>query len=342
MSQARETWDRRGRTHKLILRPRPIDTITDGRLTKRTQRAGRINLTSLSRIVPSSFLDINGDTARLNPTPPADAACLYTGRGKMSVTGVTMTSVDGHGQPLAANAQGRPYIAVSSGGRFDATDATLGDRGVQPSGTDKGEPAMSYNISYNTDATGTLLRTSLVRNTTGAELSRSRNVRLDAVTVVEPWSDGLLLQGDRRTVMKAITAERNGGNGVMVTGETSDGPVTNITTKGNHSCGVAVASQTKPQVLAVNTTTDPAGGLRLDRSTDAVVRDFTATDQPIGMFTQVHATNVVLQNVHIRGGRRGGRGREDHQGPAPDELHRRLPHGSRASGSAATTSILRT
>jgi hypothetical protein len=211
VSQARETWARRGRTHKLILRPRPIDTITDGRLTKRTQRAGRINLTSLSRIVPNSFLDISGDTARLNPTPPADAACLYTGRGKMSVTGVTMTSVDGHGQPLAANAQGRPYIAVSSGGRFDATDATLGDRGVQPSGTDKGEPAMSYNISYNTDATGTLLRTSVVRNTTGAELSRSRNVRLDAVSVVEPWSDGLLLQGDKRTVMKAITASATVG-----------------------------------------------------------------------------------------------------------------------------------
>jgi hypothetical protein len=127
----------------------------------------------------------------------------------------------------------------------------------------------------------------------------------------------------------------------MVTGETSDGPITNITTKGNHSCGVAVASQTKPQVLAVNTTTDPAGGLRLDRSTDAVVRLFTATDQPIGMFTHVHATNVVLQNVHIRGGRRGVAVEKTTKGLHLTNFTVDCRTG-RASGSAATTSILRT
>ena len=73
----------------------------------------------------------------------------------MTVKGVTVTSVGDDGQPLAANAPGRPYIVVAARGRFDATDSTLSDMGVQPIGADKGEPG----ISYNTDSTGALVRT---------------------------------------------------------------------------------------------------------------------------------------------------------------------------------------
>jgi hypothetical protein len=323
-AQARETWDRRGRPHRLIIiRDRSIDLITDGRLTKRTARSGSLTLAGLSRIAPDSFLTINGDTARLKAAivlsvgatldvsgvktlqlaggnAPADATFLYTGRGRITVTGVTVTSVDGNGQPLPANAAGRPYIVVSGNGRFDATDATISDLGVQPVGADKGEPGLDFNA----ESTGSLVRTKLLRNTVGLELSKSRNVRLDTVDIAEAWSDGLLLQGDKGTVLTGITAERNGGNGVAVGGETSDRPITNITTRGNHSFGLVVTGQTKPQITGITTTGDGAGGLRLNRSTDALVRDFTATDQPIGIFTHVNASNVTLDKVHVTGGRR--------------------------------------
>jgi hypothetical protein len=66
-----------------------------------------------------------------------------------------------------------------------------------------------------------------------------------------------------------------------------------------------VTGQTKPQITGINTTGDGAGGLRLNRSTDALVRDFTATDQPLGIFTHVNTTNATLDKVHITGGRRG-------------------------------------
>ena len=183
------------------MRQTSIDAITDGRLTKRTARSGSVTLQALSRIVPNSFLDIDGDTASLNAavvlTPqttldisgvktlklgggdsPTEAAFLYTGSGRILVDGVTVTSADKDGQPLAMSAQGRPYIVVSSRGRFEATDATLSDLGVQPTGTDKGDPG----ISFNTDSAGALVRTQLLRNTTGAELSKSKNIKLEGVT----------------------------------------------------------------------------------------------------------------------------------------------------------------
>ena len=254
-------------------------------------------------LTPGATLDISGvKTLQLGGgDSPTDAAFLYSGSGRILVKGVTVTSVNKDGQPLAMNAQGRPYIVVSSRGRFEATDATLSDLGVQPAGTDKGDPG----ISFNTNSTGSLVRTQLLRNTTGAELSASSNIRLEDVTATENWSDGLLLQGDKGTTMSGIKAERNGGNGVAVTGESSDRQITGITTSGNHSYGVAVIGQIKPQVSAINATGDGAGGLRINRCTDAVVRDIITADQPIGLFLHVNSTNVRLENLNLTGGRRG-------------------------------------
>ena len=306
------------------MRATSIDTIADGRLTKRTPRSGAVTLGVLSRIVPNSFLTIDGDTAKLNAavvlTPattldisgvktlqlgggdsPTEAAFLYSGSGRILVKGVTVTSANKDGAPLAMSAQGRPYIVVSSRGRFEATDATLSDLGVQPTGTDPGDPG----VSYNTGSTGSLVRTQLLRNTTGAELSKSSNIKLDDVTASESWSDGLLLQGDIGTTMSNIKAERNGGNGVTVTGESSERSISGITTSGNHSYGLAVIGQIKPQISAVNATGDGAGGLRINRCTDAVVRDVTTADQPIAVFLHVNSTNVALQNMNLNGGRRG-------------------------------------
>ena len=242
-AKARETWDRRGRPKKLIIiRPNTIDTITDGRLSNSTAALRRRRRsTPCAGSCPARSSPSNGDTAKLNAavvlTPqrtldisgvktlqlgggdsPTEAAFLYTGSGRILVKGVTVTSVNKDGQPLAMSAQGRPYIVVSARGRFEATDATLSDLGVQPTGTDKGDPG----ISFNTGSTGALVRTQLLRNTTGAELSGSANIRLEDVTASESWSDGLLLQGDQGTTMSGIKAERNGGNGVTVTGESSE------------------------------------------------------------------------------------------------------------------------
>ena len=324
-AKARETWDRRGRPKKLIIvRPSGIDAITNGSLTKRTPRSGSVTLQALSRIVPNSFLTIDGDTAKLNSavvlTPqttldisgiktltlgggdsPTEAAFLYTGSGRILVDGVTVTSANKDGQPLAMNSQGRPYIVVSSRGRFEATDSTLSDLGVQPTGTDKGDPG----ISFNTDSTGALVRTQLLRNTTGVELSKSKNIKLEGVTATESWSDGFLLQGDVGTTLTDVKAERNGGNGVAVTGESSGREIHNITTTGNHSYGVAVVGQTKLQVNNINATGDGAGGLRVNRCTDCVVRDVTTEDQPIGLYMHVNTTNATLQNLQMAGGRRG-------------------------------------
>jgi Periplasmic copper-binding protein (NosD) len=59
------------------------------------------------------------------------------------------------------------------------------------------------------------------------------------------------------------------------------------------------------KISAINTEADEAGGLRLNQVENVNVTDFTATDQPIGIFTHVGSTGIVLDNIRTSGGRRG-------------------------------------
>jgi Right handed beta helix region len=117
--------------------------------------------------------------------------------------------------------------------------------------------------------------------------------------------DGLVLQGDTGTTMKAITATGNKANGVLVGGPASNRPITNITTEKNTGYGLAVVGQKKPQISAIVTTNDGAGGLRLNSTTDAVVTDLKATDQPVGVYAHVGSARATLSKIAFAGGRRG-------------------------------------
>jgi Periplasmic copper-binding protein (NosD) len=92
---------------------------------------------------------------------------------------------------------------------------------------------------------------------------------------------------------------------VQVSGPSSARPITGITTSGNAKFGVAVFSQQAPQISGIVTQADGYGGLQLSGDTNAVVSDFSAVDQPIGVFNHAGSTNVTLSGLRISGGGRG-------------------------------------
>ncbi|GAA5132130.1 right-handed parallel beta-helix repeat-containing protein [Pseudonocardia adelaidensis] len=326
--KVRVTWDKRGRPHRMaIVRTNRIDVVTDGRLTRQVGRGGGANtLNTLDKALPSDWLATSGDTATLGAmivlTPgtslavedpvkrlelvggatPQDAASIYTGSGRVSLKGVTVTSADpGTRQAVAPTAPGRPYFAVSAGGRFDAVDSTIADLGTASTGIEGGRAG----VTFNRGATGSLVRTTLQRNTTGLELSRSDAVHLEDVTFSESVGDGLVLTGDRGTTMSGIRAVGNGDNGVVVAGESTGRPVTGITTNSNGGYGVVVVGQTGAELSGIDTSSDQAGGLRINRSADLHVTDFSATDQPAGVYVHVSSSRIALDHLRTSGGRRG-------------------------------------
>jgi hypothetical protein len=323
---ARTAWERRGRPAKLVIvRARNLDVVTNGELTRRVVRSGPLTVPSLDRYLPGDWLTVADGTATLSATlmlsqgvkfdvggpvttlrlvggaTAPEAASVYTGGGAIDLTGVTVTSLDpASGQPMAPG-NGRPFVVVSKAGSLTATDATISDLGTNPDGGENGRAG----VQFNAGSSGALVRTTLLRNSTGLKLSGSQGVRLDGVTIAESAADGLILQGDVGTALAGVRAERNAGNGVLVTGPSTERPVTGITTAGNGAFGVAMTGQTRQRITGVSTSGDQSGGLRIGRSSDVVVSDYSASDQAIGIFTHVGSTGLVLERITVEQGRRG-------------------------------------
>ncbi|OLT14613.1 hypothetical protein BJF78_17970 [Pseudonocardia sp. CNS-139] len=329
VEQVRRAWETRGRPRQMVIvRSNRFDIVTDGRLSRQAPRRpgvpvtlgtldrflpgpwltiadGKAVLAATVVLTPMTVLDVGGDIRALELVGgpnPADAASIYTGSGRISLHGVSVTSLDPVSQQaVAPGAAGRPFIVVSANGRLDAVDSTISDLGTGPLGMSDGRAG----VVFNAGSGGSLVRTALMRNTIGVQLSRSVDVRLEDVTVGRSVTDGLVLRGDRGTQMSGIRAVGNGGNGVVVAGESSDRPVTGISTAENGAYGMAVIGQTGARITGISTASDAAGGLRLNRATDTVVSDFTASEQPTGIFTHVNTNGVRLERVHTTGGRRG-------------------------------------
>jgi hypothetical protein len=324
--RARAAWDGHGRPDKLIVvRAQSIDLVQNGRLTRQVPRAGgALTMSTLARFVPDDWLSIADGTARLsaaivlNPVtslnlggdvrtvklaggPDAtDAASIYTGRGRLGLRGVTVTSSDANfGDPLPLG-PGRPFIVVSGGGRFDAADSTVSDLGTVPT-----EQVNRPGVTLGEGSAASIVHTSFLRNSTGLKVDRTTGARLEDVTVSDSAADGLVLRGDTGTTLIGITADRNGANGVLVTGPSTDRAVTAITASQNKAFGVAVLGQTRTAVNGVTTSGNAVGGLRLSFSTEITVNDLTCTDDAIGVYTHVGSGQLNLVRAHITGARRG-------------------------------------
>ena len=308
-----------------MFEPRSIDLITNGKLTRQVPRSGgALTLSTLDRFVPNEWLSIADGTANLsaaivlNPLTslnlggdvttvklaggpePSDAASIYTGRGRLSLRGVTVTSSDAGFAEALPVGPGRPFIVVSGGGRFESTDSTVSDLGTVPT-----DPADRPGVTLGENSAATIVRTRFERNSTGLKVDRATGVRLEDVTVSDSAADGLVLRGDRGTTLIGIKADGNGGNGVLVTGPSSDRPVTAISASGNKLFGVALLGQTKAQVNNIATAGNTVGGLRVSWSTEVTVSDFRATDDAIGLYTHVGSGRLTFDRVQISGARRG-------------------------------------
>jgi Periplasmic copper-binding protein (NosD) len=334
-ASVRRAWEARGRPHRMaIVRDYRIDLVTEGRVTNQVGHGGGpVGISDLDRALPANWLTVTDGTAVLGATvvlvrnvrlelggpsgelhalqlaggtTPADAASIHTGGGRVALNGITVTSVDpATGQPLPATAKGRPTIVANGGGRLDITDTTINDLGAVSDDTPGADDEGTAAVAFRTGSTGSIVRTTVARGSTGVQLSRSQGVHLDQLTVSDSAENGLVLAGDQGTSMGGIRATGNGENGVLVSGESGGRPITGISTNANGAFGVAVVGETGTEISAVDTIADQAGGLRISRSTNIKVTGYTATDQRMGVFTHVHSSGIVLDGVQTTGGARG-------------------------------------
>ena len=256
--RARTAGDSHGHPNRMIIvRARTVDSVTNGELTQRVVRsAGVLTPARLDGYVPSGWVtiadgatrlsaalrlsrgvvfDVGGDITTLQLAgggSAPEAASIYTGSGRLTLHGVTVTSIDpGTGRPVAPGA-GRPFIQVASGGRLEATDSTLSDLGTPAT-----QPQGRAGIGFTTGSTGALVRTAVLRNSIGVRLAGSSGCAWKPSPLPTPRLTGWCCR---------VTAARPWpGCGPSATPRTAwgqrpsrDRPITGISTFGNGRSGL--------------------------------------------------------------------------------------------------------
>ena len=321
------TWSQRGKPQKLVIvRATSIDSVAGGSWCSAScATAARCRSAALDAAIPSSWMTINGDTARLNAavvltpgtlldvegvqtlqlaggTDATDAAFLYTGSGRIQLRNVTVTSIDpASGQPVTADAAGRPVHQGLRPGQARRHRCHVSDLGTKPIGDDPGSPA----IAFGRGSTGTLNGTTLQRNSTGLLLAESQGVRLQDVT-----ADDSTRERHRAARRPRHRAVRGQGRTQRRQRGARDGRRSPPPDHRDHH-------HRQPRLRGVggrpeqrrHQRPDPvrrqAGGLELNRDTDSRVHNITTTDEPNGVFLHVNSANVLLDAMTINGGRTG-------------------------------------
>jgi hypothetical protein len=272
---------------------------------------GTAKLFAALEVGAGTTLDTGTDVRRVSlagSADPAKAASVWVGHARLSIHNVDVGSFDrdsGRDQPAGPAMAGRPFIVGGTGSTLDLTDAVLHDLGTPPAATPTG-PGARAAVGYGPGSTGSINRVELHANSVGIKLSGSHDVHLDTVTVTGSDRDGLMLHGDVNSTLRDVHAVRNGRNGVLVTGVSTNRVITGITTLRNTLFGVAVLGQQHPVVADLSGSEDRAGGLRLTNTTDAAVTNANLGDEPIG---------ILINGAANRGSRvQGGRITGGHDG----------------------------
>jgi hypothetical protein len=196
--------------------------------------------------------------------PAATSAAWIRGsRAELSFTGVTVGSVRAGGadsQPVPASWAGRPYVYMGAGGRLDVAGSTFEDLGRprRPRWATIGVAG----VTWGTNSQGSVTGGRFEGNDVGLLLSKSVGVRLAQVTVEHSVFDGLVLSGDRATVMNGVDSRSNGGSGIAVAGQ-GVRRITSVSAMGNTAWGLTAVNQTGLILTSVQTGGNLRDGVRL-------------------------------------------------------------------------------
>ncbi|MEV1022339.1 right-handed parallel beta-helix repeat-containing protein [Streptomyces sp. NPDC050264] len=280
-------WTRHGRPDRLmVLRPGSVTmvergatvgrlypgpgTVTLGWLSANVGRrwvtyepgpTPRMRVRAAVLLAPGTALQIGpaDGTVLLSAGPTAASGTWIRGsHALLDIAGATLASAppDGTG-PVAGHVAGRPYLAMGAGGRMNIANST-----VTGFGRSAAAPSNESGVTWGKGSTGRAIRSTFRDNRTGLRLAGSRGVRLDRVTVTGSVEDGAVLNGDRNTAVRDLSAERNGRHGVVVSG-LDDRELSGVTTRANYDVGINATAQRGLTLTGPVSNGDLGGGIRL-------------------------------------------------------------------------------
>ena len=338
-------WSRVGEPDRLIIvRAMSVDVVQNGTLVTHTHRAGGtvtvswlagalsgnelISMPSRDTAVLSAALLLtSGTNMQIGPgvrrllliggTSPASASWIRCEHATLTMSGVTLSSLragnDAHWRPVPASWAGRPYVYAAAGGRLDVFGSTISDLGrPRPAGF-PGSATLARllsvsgvaGVTWGKGSTGSAVDARFERNLVGLLLDESVGVRLSHVTVEHAVLDGLLLRGDRATMLRDVVSRSNGGSGVIISGPGTR-HVAGLRATGNAAAGVKAVTQTGLVLTGVKTAADLGGGVRLVGCVRCTVNGLEAVgDHRTALTISGASHDVSVIGAHLDGGQTG-------------------------------------
>ncbi|MEU6843791.1 right-handed parallel beta-helix repeat-containing protein [Streptomyces sp. NPDC046716] len=307
-------WTRNGRPERLVvLRPGTIALVQRGAVVRRlypgpgavtpgwlaanagagwiTYHPGRhptMRVRAAILLAPGSALQIR----------PADGTVLLsTGRTAASGTWIkgSRALLDLTGATLRSTGPGpaRPYLAMGAGGRMDIVRSTV-------TGFGRAGPAAQSGVTWGRGSTGRAVASTFRGNRTGLRLTGSRGVGLDRVTVTGSAEDGVVLNGDRGTTVRTLSAVAGGRHGVVVGG--TDGRVlTGVTTRANRGTGIKATAQRRLTLTRPAAYGDGGGGIRLMSCASCTVRGAVVGATPAALVVLGAGSRVTVSEPDLAG-----------------------------------------
>ncbi|GAA2274532.1 hypothetical protein GCM10010145_51870 [Streptomyces ruber] len=307
-------WQRNDRPDRLVvIRPRSVSLVERGTVVRRlvppagvvplswlaTSTGGRwvaydardrstVRVGAALLLTPNTILRVDERTRNVlmaAGTTAASGTWIRGSRAALDIEGVTLTSVGADGsRPAPADAPGRPYVAMGAEGRLDIRGSTI-------TGFGREGRAVQSGVTWGRMSTGSVTFSTFDGNRTGLRLSGASGVTLREVTVQRSAGDGIVLGEDRATTADGLTAQGNGGGGVVLDGGPDPRVLTGVVTRNNGKAGVRAVDQ---------------AGLRLEspvsHGDDSGIELVACTDCTVSWPT-VHGTSRDALRVRGDGGR---------------------------------------
>lgn len=299
---------RQGRV--LVVRPRRVDVVQDGRVLAYVPFRGRLDLADLPRLVRDRrFVErVDPSTVHLRAVLALRPGARVLGRAPGLSRLVLGDTGAGPARLRATSAHLR--LAEVTLSPQSPGSQSLSPQSPSPQTSGPQSPSSRSARSgpvLEASRTSLRLRAVTVRGGSGGITTRDApDVVLDTVTVDGTAGDGIVVSGRSRVRLLALTAQRNAARGVVLSGDlTATRDVGPVRAVGNGDGGVHVAQVEGLRLVEVSTEGNTGAGILVDRARGVGLYGPTATGDVTGLVVKA-SSDVTVVRPAISGSREDG------------------------------------
>ena len=305
----------------IVLRPARIDLVVGARTVRSVVREpGPVSLAAVAGLVANPrWLSAEGgvvtlrvgfqqapDTHLFVEAPEvttlrlaraaAGSSWMKGSRATLSLRGLQITGWDSDLAAPAAPGPDRPFIAYGAGATVEVQRSSFTGLGRSA------EPATGVSFSRSRVS---VTNSSFDGNAVGLAVSRPSELKLENVSVSRSAASGLVVEEPNGGIMRGVTSESNGGNGVEVTHLGRGLQLASVKVTGNVRAGVLLDSQSDLTASDITSSGNGGAGVQVKSGRAVALSALSSTGDGVGLALSDKTAGAVVDGAELQGSATG-------------------------------------